>query len=86
MPFWEKAATKAKQGRPCIKPLEPGGCEHYVKMVHNGIEQGMMSTLCEVWFIMNHCLGMAYEEIGKLFEEWNNSGPLVTISAAVCRV
>jgi len=54
-------------------------------MVHNGIEQGM-STLCEVWFIMNHCLGMAYEEIGKLLEEWNNSGPLVSIPAAVCCV
>jgi len=51
MPFLEKVAAKDKQGRPCVKPLGPGGCGHYVKMVHNGIEQGMMSTLCEVWFI-----------------------------------
>lgn len=54
-------------------------------MVHNGTEQGTMPTLCEVWFIMNHCLGMEYEEIGKSFEEWNNSGPLVIVSTTVCR-
>jgi hypothetical protein len=35
---------------------------------------------------MNHCLGMEHEEIGKSFEEWNNSGPLVSVSAAVCRI
>ena len=86
MPFLEKVAAKDKQGRPCVKPLGPGRCGHYVKMVHNGVEQGMMLTLCEVWFIMNHCLGMEYEEIGKSFEKWNNSGPLVSVSAAVCRV
>jgi 6-phosphogluconate dehydrogenase len=85
MPFLEKVAAKDKQGTPCVKPLGPGGCGHYVKMVHNGIEQGMMSTLCEVWFIMNNCLGMEYEEIGKSFEEWNKSGPLVSVYAAVCR-
>lgn len=77
MPFLEKVAAKDKQGRPCVKKLGPGGCGHYVKMVHNGIEQGMMSTICEVWFIMNHCLNMEYEEIANVFEEWNKSGPLV---------
>jgi 6-phosphogluconate dehydrogenase len=86
IPFLGKVSAKDKQGRPCVKPLGPGGCGHYIKMVHNGIEQGMISTLCEVWSIMNHCLGMEYEEIGKSFEEWNNSGPLVSVSAAVCRV
>jgi 6-phosphogluconate dehydrogenase len=79
MPFLEKVAAKDKQGRPCVKKLGPGGCGHYVKMMHNGIEQGMMSTLCEVWFIMNKCLGMEYEQIGKTFAEWNKSGPLVSI-------
>jgi 6-phosphogluconate dehydrogenase len=83
MPFLEKVAAKDKQGRPCVKKLGPGGCGHYVKMVHNGIEQGMMSTLCEVWFIMNRCLGMKYEDIGKAFEEWNKSGPLVSASCCV---
>jgi hypothetical protein len=37
------------------------------------------------WFIMNHCLGTEYEKIGKSFEEWNSSGPLMSVSAAVCR-
>jgi 6-phosphogluconate dehydrogenase len=83
MPFLEKVAAKDKQGRPCVKKLGPGGCGHYVKMVHNGIEQGMMSTLCEVWFIMNRCLGMEYKEIAKTFDKWNRSGPLVSVLCCV---
>lgn len=39
----------------------------------------MMSTLCEVWFIMNRCLNMEYEEIANVFEDWNKSGPLVSV-------
>ncbi|KAI1654078.1 6-phosphogluconate dehydrogenase [Daldinia decipiens] len=27
----------------------PRGSGHYVKMVHNGIENGMLSTVCEAW-------------------------------------
>jgi 6-phosphogluconate dehydrogenase len=48
MPFLEKVAAKDKQWRLCVKLLGPGGCGHYVKMVHDGIEQGMVSMLCEV--------------------------------------
>jgi 6-phosphogluconate dehydrogenase len=38
IPVLEKVAAKDKQGRPCVKPLGPGGCGHYVKIVHDGIE------------------------------------------------
>jgi 6-phosphogluconate dehydrogenase len=63
MPFLEKVAAKDKQGRPCVKPLGPGGCGHYVKMVHNGIEQGMMSTLREVWFIITIVWGWSVKRL-----------------------
>ena len=76
MPFLHRVAAKDKQGRPCTTAIGPGGSGHYVKMVHNGIEQGMMGAICEVWFIMAICLGMSYAEIADVFESWNTSDPL----------
>ena len=49
----------------------------YVKMIHNGIEHGMMSAQSEAWQIMNLCLGMSYDEIGEEFARWNADGELV---------
>ena len=68
LPFLKKVAAKDAQGRLCVAWMGEGGSGHHVKMVHNGIEQGMMSTLCEVWGIMSKCLGMSYQEIGDVFE------------------
>lgn len=76
MPFLRQVAAKDKEGRPCTVPVGPGGSGHYVKMVHNGIEQGLMSILCEAWGIMRNGLGMKYEEIADVFEGWNKGGPL----------
>ncbi|KAH0844728.1 6-phosphogluconate dehydrogenase (decarboxylating) [Fonsecaea monophora] len=76
VPFLERVAAKDKQGRPCTTGIGPAGSGHYVKMVHNGIEQGMMSAIAEVWFILNRCLKMSYEEIADTFESWNGSEPL----------
>jgi 6-phosphogluconate dehydrogenase len=90
MPFLRKVAAKDKNDRPCTTEVGPHGSGHYVKMVHNGIEQGMMSTLCEVWMIMNQSLGMTYEEIADTWEQWNKSGPLhdnffIDIGVDICR-
>ena len=49
----------------------------YVKMIHNGIEHGMMSAQSEAWQIMSLCLGMSYDEIGDEFAKWNADGELV---------
>lgn len=76
MPLLRRVAAKDNQGRPCTTEVGPGGSGHYVKMVHNGIEQGMMSALAEVWFIMTTCLNMSYEEVAVVFERWNKTDPL----------
>jgi 6-phosphogluconate dehydrogenase len=39
MPLFEKMAAKDSQGKPCVAPIGMGGAGHYVKMIHNGIEQ-----------------------------------------------
>jgi hypothetical protein len=90
MPFLRKVAAKDKNGRPCTMEVGPHGSGHHVKLGHKGIEQGMMSTLCEVWMIMNQSLNMTYEEIADTWEQWNKSGPLrdnflVDIKVDICR-
>jgi 6-phosphogluconate dehydrogenase len=47
------------------------GAGHFVKMVHNGIEYGDMQLICETYDIMKNLLGLSYEEMGNVFEEWN---------------
>ncbi|KFA70263.1 hypothetical protein S40285_09411 [Stachybotrys chlorohalonatus IBT 40285] len=75
-PFLERLAAKDNKDRPCVKPVGPGGSGHYVKMIHNGIEQGMMSVMAEVWSLLSRGLGLNHEEIGKVFRSWNQDGPL----------
>ncbi|KAF2186501.1 6-phosphogluconate dehydrogenase-like protein [Zopfia rhizophila CBS 207.26] len=75
MPLLERVAAKDKHGKPCVGIVGRGGSGHYVKMVHNGIEHGMMSAICEAWSIMTR-MGMEYEEIGDVFKKWNENGEL----------
>lgn len=39
LPLLERIAAKDKQGKPCVAMIGEGGAGHYVKMIHNGIEQ-----------------------------------------------
>jgi 6-phosphogluconate dehydrogenase len=89
-PFLQKIAARHRRGRPCVAKLGPGGCGHYVKMIHNGIEHAMMTALCEAWAILDVGLGLSYDEIGAVLEGWNREGPfrdtyLVDIGAQICR-
>ena len=73
-------------GDPCVAHLGAGASGHYVKMVHNGIEYGLMQLLAEAYDIGKRGLGMGNAELGDLFGEWNR-GPLesylVEISADI---
>lgn len=84
------AAKDARTKEPCVARLGPGGAGHYVKMVHNGIENGMLATVCEAWAIMRTGLGMSNDEVGKVFEDWNSSGVmrntyLIQIASEICQ-
>jgi 6-phosphogluconate dehydrogenase len=39
MPLLKKMAAKAEDGSSCVERIGMGGAGHYVKMIHNGIEQ-----------------------------------------------
>lgn len=79
LPLLQKVAAKSHDGKPCVGKVGTGGSGHYVKMIHNGIEHGMMSAICEAWGIMINGLGMSYDDIAKVFEKWNSDGELVRL-------
>ncbi|KAI9673580.1 MAG: hypothetical protein M1817_002216 [Caeruleum heppii] len=90
LPMLEKVAAKDGRGRPCVAKVGEGGAGHYIKMVHNGIEHGMMSAISEAWSIMERCIGMKFDEIGNILAKWNSEGELrncflVDIGAQICR-
>ncbi|KAF2840884.1 6-phosphogluconate dehydrogenase C-terminal domain-like protein [Patellaria atrata CBS 101060] len=90
LPLLRKVAAKDKKGNPCVGKVGTGGSGHYVKMVHNGIEHGMMSAISEAWQMMNVGLGMDYDDIGNVLDSWNKDGPLrgtflIDIGAQICR-
>ncbi|OOQ85250.1 6-phosphogluconate dehydrogenase, decarboxylating [Penicillium brasilianum] len=91
MPLLQAYAAKdPKAGAPCVTRVGPGGSGHFVKMVHNGIEGGMLSALAEAWSYMHFGLGMDYEQIGDVFTDWNFKGELrnnflISIGADIVR-
>lgn len=84
------AAKDPSTGIPCVMNMGPRGAGHYVKMIHNGIEVGMMSAICEVWSFLSAGLGLSYDEIGDVFAKWNDHGELrntylLKLAADICR-
>ncbi|BGP73599.1 hypothetical protein NBRC10513v2_007010 [Rhodotorula toruloides] len=73
------AAQDPDSGEPCTAYVGEGGSGHHVKMVHNGIEQGILSAVTETFDILHRTLGYSAQEISALFARWNSKGrPLET--------
>ena len=86
-PILEAASAKVN-GESCAAFVGKGSAGHFVKMVHNGIEYGLMQILAETFDFMNRVLKMDYAEMSKTFGEWNNAelnSFLVEITAEVLR-
>src|ERR1700743_3697456 len=69
-PIFEAIAAKV-DGVPCVTYIGPGASGHFVKMVHNGIEYGIMQLIAETYQIMKNGLKMDNAAIGEVFEKWN---------------
>jgi 6-phosphogluconate dehydrogenase len=75
----ESIAAKAPQdNKPCVSYIGPGGAGHFVKMVHNGIEYGVMAMIGESVWILKDALGLEFNEIGKIFEKWNGKNDILS--------
>ncbi|WP_133642125.1 NADP-dependent phosphogluconate dehydrogenase [Sphingobacterium paludis] len=71
-PIFEAVAAKVN-GEPCVEFLGNGSAGNYVKMVHNGIEYGIMQLLAETYDLMKRLYGFDNETIQQTFEEWNRA-------------
>src|ERR1700744_1749398 len=69
-PILESIAAHV-DGAPCVTYIGPGASGHFVKMVHNGIEYGIMQLIAEAYEIMKAGLKMDNEAIRKVFVKWN---------------
>lgn len=70
-PIFEAIAAQIN-GEPCVAYMGSGSAGHYVKMVHNGIEYGIMQLIAEVYDLMKRGLGLSDEIIQQAFEAWNS--------------
>jgi 6-phosphogluconate dehydrogenase len=86
-PMLEAIAAKVN-GEPCVAYMGAGSAGHYVKMVHNGIEYGIMQLISEIYDILHRGLGMTNQELAELFESWHQgelNSFLMEITAKIFR-
>lgn len=68
----EAVAAKVN-GDPCVTYLGAGSVGHYVKMVHNGIEYGIMQLIAESYDLMKRGLGLNNDQLRDVYHAWNDS-------------
>lgn len=86
-PMLDAIAAKVN-GDPCVAYIGSGSAGNYVKMVHNGIEYGIMQILAEVYDILHRGIGMTNPELADLFQSWHDgelNSFLVEITAKIFR-
>jgi len=84
-PIFEAVAAQVG-GAPCVTYLGPGSAGHYVKMVHNGIEYGLMQLIAESYDLMKRGLGLTDQELSVVYGKWNESelnGYLMEITSRI---
>jgi 6-phosphogluconate dehydrogenase len=69
-PIFSAIAAKINN-EPCVAYLGPKSAGHYVKMIHNGIEYGIMQLIAETYDLMKRGLHFNDEQLCKIYDEWN---------------
>jgi 6-phosphogluconate dehydrogenase len=84
-PVLEAVAARVNSD-PCVTWLGPGSAGHFVKMVHNGIEYGIMQLLAEAYDLMKRGLGLNDDELHEVYRAWDNgelNGYLMEITSHI---
>ncbi len=71
-PMLEAASAKVDE-EPCAAHVGKGSAGHFVKMVHNGIEYGLMQLISEIYDILKRGFGLDNAEISNVFSSWNQT-------------
>lgn len=69
-PLLEKIAAKDFKGNPCVTHIGKDGAGHYIKMVHNGIEYGVMQMMAESYLMLRTMYGLSVLEVAKIFKKF----------------
>ena len=70
-PMLEAVSAKVN-GEPCVTYLGSGSAGHYVKMVHNGIEYGLMQLITETYELLKELGGLNNDELHEVYKTWND--------------
>ncbi len=82
----EAIAAKDFSGKPCVTFVGENGAGHYVKMVHNGIEYGVMQMMAEAYEVLHSVYKLTPPQIAEIFKKYNDGklqSYLFEISVAV---
>lgn len=71
-PVLQAVAAKVND-EPCVAFMGKGSAGHFVKMVHNGIEYGLMQILAETYDFMHRVLHLDYRQMSDVFAAWNTT-------------
>ena len=87
-PIFEAVSAKVNN-EPCVDFMGHGSAGNYVKMIHNGIEYGLMQLIGESYHIMKQGLGLNNFELQKVYSKWNEGDLqsfLIEITAGIFSV
>ncbi len=70
-PIFEAVAAKVN-GEPCVDYMGARSAGNYVKMVHNGIEYGLMQLISEAYDVMKRGMGKSNQVLHETFSQWND--------------
>ena len=86
-PMLEAASAKVN-GEPCAAHVGHGSAGHFVKMVHNGIEYGLMQLIAESFDLLQRGFHITDDKAADLFARWNQGSLnsfLIEITSTVLR-
>ncbi len=86
-PIFEAIAARFRHD-PCCALMGPDGAGHFVKMIHNGIEYGIMQLIAEAYVLLRDLARLSHPEMAATFTAWNQSelaSYLIEITAEILR-
>jgi 6-phosphogluconate dehydrogenase len=81
-----EAVAAQVNGEPSVAYMGPVSAGHYVKMVHNGIEYGILQSIADTYALLKEGLGLEDGELSAVYSQWNRgklSAYLLEITAEI---
>lgn len=66
-----EAIAALVNNKPCVTYIGKGASGHFVKMVHNGIEYGLMQLIAETYALLKKGFGLNNDQLRDIYQNWN---------------